>query len=119
MFTRVVDVAPSAARLLLDYRQLIELNVPAYARRGRGTVEQGLSVREHLLSMIDRMTMFTVSRAVKFDRWLGFLQGALWCLNLRSVDELVNETRGAVHDEIERACKGAFGKDRSERIVRR
>jgi hypothetical protein len=29
----------------------------------------------------------------KRDRWIGFIQGVLWCLNINNIDELRNETR--------------------------
>ncbi len=44
---------------------------------------------EHLLSMIPRMRVFvSEGRMDKVFRWLGFMQGVLWTLEVYTLDEL-------------------------------
>ena len=42
---------------------------------------------EHLKSMIERLPD-EATRPLKFNRWLGFMQGVLWTLELRQLRNL-------------------------------
>jgi hypothetical protein len=45
-------------------------------------------------------TMLKMEVSSKLRGWLGFLQGVLFCLGLRTIEQLRDETRGDVHGEF-------------------
>ena len=48
----------------------------------------------HLLRMIPQMRLYLVDgRREKFMRWLGFLQGSLWMLDIYSIEEMMEYNR--------------------------
>lgn len=48
----------------------------------------------HLHAMIDEMRIFVrEGRMDKVFRWLGFMQGALWCQGIYTLEELKNHNR--------------------------
>lgn len=57
----------------------------------------------HGIKMIDEMV--TMHDPVKLNRWFGFLQGLLYALGLRTIDELRDETRGEVNDQLVRMTR--------------
>jgi hypothetical protein len=53
----------------------------------------------HMLWMIDKVDKILASSEVDMEkvmRWLGFLQGALWCNELCSIDEMREHCRAAL-----------------------
>ncbi len=41
----------------------------------------------------------------KFSRWLGFIQGAMWSLGLRKIDEMKDDNRVSVQNGLEKAIE--------------
>lgn len=52
---------------------------------------QNMEKIDHTRGMID--TMLVMEDPDKLNRWLGFVQGVLWMLDARTVDQLRTETR--------------------------
>lgn len=60
----------------------------------------------HAQGMIPKMRVFLYEgRREKAFRWLGFLQGVFWMLNLYTVEELANHSRPSKKD-LEEQYKG-------------
>lgn len=56
---------------------------------------------EICLKGVDMLTAMSAFRdPIKLNRWLGFVQALMWVIGIRTVDEMRDETRGAVHDEL-------------------
>jgi hypothetical protein len=80
--------------LLLEYRRvLIEFHLKMRFL-DQAVLNKRIQQAEHGLGMIDRM--LDMDPAEKLNRWLGFLQGLLFCLGLRTVEQL----EGDVHEEF-------------------
>lgn len=70
------------------YRQLL---IDRGAVRARG---HEVPNKNHLLWMCGQLDDFIRDgRRDKAMRWLGFIQGALWALGIRSVDEMRKDNR--------------------------
>ncbi len=50
-------------------------------------------VLRHLHGMIDEIRGFVRDNRLEAFRWLGFMQGALWCQGIYILDELKNNNR--------------------------
>ena len=49
---------------------------------------------EHCYSMLDKMEKFIIEgRREKVFRWLGFIQGYLWSMDIYSLNDLKNHNR--------------------------
>jgi hypothetical protein len=49
--------------------------------------------KQHLVWMLEEIINMPDDKFEKANRWLGFVQGAMWSLGLRSVDEMRNDNR--------------------------
>ncbi len=38
----------------------------------------------------------------KFDRWLGFVQGALWAMDIKDIDTFRDDTRQGINNAFEK-----------------
>jgi len=55
---------------------------------------------KYLHWMMDNLPYRTIPLSDgKHDRWVGFIQGVLWSLDIKSIDELRSETRENKHLE--------------------
>lgn len=83
----------------LELQSMREQGVTATKSYGRDEIDDGIFGQiDHLSGMIAQMLQ--MEDVVKLNRWLGFVQGAMWTIQVRSVDELRNETRDAVDEEM-------------------
>lgn len=55
--------------------------------------------RAKLLDMIDQMRAMDPATG-KFMRWLGFVHGVMYCLELRTVDEAREDVRACLPGEL-------------------
>lgn len=79
-------------------REHIDRLLGQYAVALQGLGGGPSSAERHALHMIDEM--LKMEDPVKLNRWFGFLQGVMWMLALRTIDELRDETRGDVHTDF-------------------
>lgn len=57
--------------------------------------------RQHLLWMLDEMDKLNLLEPDlqgKWHAWRGFVQGALWIGEIRTIDEMRDDSRGLVYD---------------------
>lgn len=59
-------------------------------------------MRSIALTMIRDMEVMLQEEGItdKFNRWLGFLQGILWCTQLRTINEMRDENRPIFKPEV-------------------
>ena len=50
----------------------------------------------HLMWMLEEIIRMPNDRFEKANRWLGFVQGSMWSLGIRSVDEMRDDNRSRV-----------------------
>lgn len=55
--------------------------------------------------LLDRREAFDIADYFKINRWLGFIQGYLYNLQLKTIEELRNETRGIDNELLGELCK--------------
>lgn len=77
--------------ILRDYRLLFSGHA-TQIKGGRPTGVQWYDDANHVLSMLRQM--HDILDDGKFYRWLGFVQGFLWSLKLRTIDEMKDDNRG-------------------------
>lgn len=75
--------------LLRDYR-LLHSGIHRKAKK-RDTGVKWYDDLNHVLSMLP--TMAKMEDPDKFNRWLGFVQGFLWALDLRTIDDMRDDIR--------------------------
>ncbi len=90
------------------YAELDRGDPPAWRRDRGGNAHTRAECLQHLDYMVDRMhgaerarpgeldTLITMSDQ-KINRWLGFIQGALWAMGVASIDDLRDVNLTAKH----------------------
>jgi hypothetical protein len=99
-------------KLIQKYRELLEGNRSiAHSVYESRPNDSGSSVGssevqlDHLLFMIGEMEK--MPDGDKLDRWMGFIQGVLWSLDIHTLDQLRSDTRSAlIEDAMPRAMAG-------------
>jgi len=70
------------------------IGVPAKKSETSGLPTERLDALAHVAWMCDQIPVFLAeSKSDKVQRWLGFIQGALWSFGVRTIDQMRDDNR--------------------------
>ncbi len=64
-------------------------------------------ITEHIKSMIEQMPS-RIDNPYKWNRWLGFMQGCLYCIGWRTIEQMKKDNKGGLASALSIIKKRLF-----------